>query len=248
MGVDPQNEARERLAAVIAESSSAFARYAFRHPLQVCRCGVCVQPEEEALLLKTPVAEMPASLLQVYTESAHSSSPVADEQFRALLPRYFELCAMGDWPAHSVEITFRRLVDANARRKWPAAEIAILERFFVTLFETWLQDRGELGRTDADAMLCLPVYAGGRIEPLLAVWAADTSLASALKLADFVLSLNWGKRKNWLGAFWEDHQAEQDTVMAWLRSPEAYLLLDTALAATVDFGEQRRLNDAALLL
>jgi hypothetical protein len=244
----PQSGGRARLAAVIAESRRVFARYEFRRPLEVCRCPLCVRPDEEALLLKTPVDEMPSSLVQVYTESAHSSSPVAEEQFRALLPRYFELCSEGDWPAHSVEVTFRRLVDANAWTRWPAAEAAILERFFVALFETWLGDGGRLGRTDADAMLCLPVYAGGRVEPLLAAWEADTSLAGGLKLADFVLSISWGKRKNWLGAFWEDHQTEQDTVMAWLKRPEAYLVLDNALSATTDFGEQRRLNDAALLL
>lgn len=240
--------ARTRLAAVIAESWDVFGRYEFTAPLELCRCAHCVQPDQEKLLLETPVAEMPAALMQVHRDSAHESSPAADAQLRALLPRYFELCATGDWPALDAEITFRRLADADACNKWPAREVATIERFFVALFEVWLGDTGALGQTEADSMLCTPVRAGSRVEPLLAAWESDTSVAGALKLADFVQSISWGERGSWLGAFWEDHQAAQDIVMAWLKRPEVFLLLDNAQAATTDSREQRRLADAALLL
>jgi hypothetical protein len=240
--------ARQRLDAVIAEAWEILSAYQFEQPLELCRCDFCVTPEAERLLLVTPVADMSAALLQDYTESAHVSSPLADRQFRALLPRYFQLCGAGEWPAQSVEVTFRRLRDAEAWTRWPAREVEIVKRFFVALFETWLTDTGELGRTEADAILCLPVYAGGRVEPLLAAWETCESVEGALKLADFIHSLSRDNGRNWFGAFWEDHQMAQEHVFAWLKRPEVYLLLDAAQSAAIDPREQRRLSEAALLL
>ena len=131
--------AQNELASVIVEAWKTFgSRCRLGWPLEVCRCNVCVQPETEALLLNTPIREIPAKLLQAYTESAHASSSYADEQFRALLPRYFELMAAGDWPADSVEVALRRLVDAGWRQSWRRDEVALIDRFFSGLFAHWL--------------------------------------------------------------------------------------------------------------
>lgn len=236
------------MAAVLQAAWLAFGRYEFRRPLEVCRCDVCVSPEEEAALLATPVARMPAIVLQSYTQSAHSSSPVADEQFRALLPRYFELCAVGDWPAHSVEVTFTRLRDADWRTAWPADEVTLIERYFAALFRAWLHDDGTLGSTGAQSMLCLPVHAGSEVEPLLNAWDADGSLAGALKLADFILAINWSKRVRRLGAFWEEHANAEAVVLDWLRRLATHEKLTAAFFLTNDASEQDRLSNAELVL
>ena len=247
MEIDPALAARNELATVVAEAWRVFDRYHFGRPIEVCRCNVCVSDEEYALLLKTPPHEMPASTLQAYTDSAHESTPTADDQYRALLPRYFELCAKADWPAGSAELSFRRLYHSNWRN-WPANEVAVIERFFVALVAAWLHDDGPLGRTPADDILCLSVYAGGDVEPLLAVWDADHSLAGGLKLACFIMSISWGKRVQRLGAFWDDAPEMEQHVIDWLRRPETRAKLTDAFFLTEDVREQYLISEAEMVL
>ncbi len=248
LAMDEESSAKARLAEVIAEAWRVFGRYRFARPLEVCRCNVCVQPEEEARLLAAPVGELPALVLQSYTQSAHGSTAYADEQFRALLPRYFELCAEADWPAHSVEVTFRRLVDAGWRENWPAQEVALIDRFFTTLFAAWLADRGQLGDTEADSMLGLAAYAGGDLDPLLAEWDADRSLLASLKLSDFILSIGFYKRAEKFSPFWGDLGPLEDHVIAWLRRPETHNRLEEAFFQTEDVDLQFRISSAEILL
>lgn len=250
MGAEPTaRDAQDRLASVIAEAWTVFGRYHFGRPLEVCRCDVCVQPNEEAALLATPIREIGPRLLQVYTESAHSSGGVADDQFRALLPRYFELIAYDDWPAHSSEITLKRLDDAQYRVGWPPNEVDLIDRTFVALFGYWLDvNEGTLAQSRASELLGLVAIAGGEIEPLLAVWDADRSLSASLRLADTILGTNWSKRVGHFGAFWEDMQAREDAVLAWLRRPEQKARLAAAFFTTNDPGEQERLSAAEQVL
>jgi hypothetical protein len=247
MEIEPAIAARNELAAAIDEAWREFGRYHFGRPLEVCRCDVCVSDAQEADLLSIPVHALPASVLQAYTDSAHESTPYADDQYRALLPRYFELCAKADWPAGSAELVFRRLYHSRWR-DWPASEVTVIERFFAALFAAWRHDWGSLGDTPAARVLGLALYAGGSVEALLARWDADRSLAAALKLAHFIVSISWGKRKQRLGAFWEDSPEVEERVVAWLRRPETRTTLTDAFFLTEDADEQCLISTAELVI
>jgi hypothetical protein len=249
MNDDRLKTVQAELAATIADAWRVFGRYEFKRPLEVCRCDVCVQPDEEALLLRTPVADMSAPLMQVYTESAHSSSPYADEQFRALLPRYFELMAYGAWPSHSTEITLSRLGGTAWRTSWNLDEVAIIERYFSSLFGYALQIwSGPLGETQPSDLLCMVALADGDVEPLLRVWDEDVTLSGALKLADLIADVSWGRRKNPLGAFWDVIPEREERVIGWLRRPESREKLTAAFFLTEDADQQQRLSNAELVL
>jgi hypothetical protein len=242
--------AQNELASVIVEAWKTFgSRCRLGWPLEVCRCNVCVQPETEALLLNTPIREIPAKLLQAYTESAHASSSYADEQFRALLPRYFELMAVGDWPAHSAEVVLRRLVDAGWRHSWCSDEVALIDRFFSALFAHWLTvHEGKLAATEARSLLAMVAIAGGSVETLLAIWDADESLPATMRLADFIYCSSWGKRVQRLGAFWEDMPELERQVIDWLRRPQSKTRLADAFFLSLDPQQQDRLSCAELLI
>ena len=63
---------RPQLHAVIEEAYEVFSDYRVRHSLSVCHCNCCMTEENERELLKTPLRDIPASLLAEYTNSAHA--------------------------------------------------------------------------------------------------------------------------------------------------------------------------------
>lgn len=149
------------LKAAVADAYRVFARYRLGGRIEVDGLG----PLEERLLLMTPLRETSAELLAAYTDSPHAwnDGKVADD-FRALLPRYFELIADGVFPTTGKkEETLRRLAEAEYRTKWPEDEMRAIDGFFVTRF------KAVVAASDADEialLLALVKAAGGDVESL----------------------------------------------------------------------------------
>lgn len=232
-----------RLKATIADAWTVFGRYRFEAPIEVCRCASCVGPETYELFLTTPIAWMPQALVAEYTNSAHGPGRIVDEQFRALLPRYFELIAAGEWPSLDPVITLRRLVTAGWREAWPAAEVATIDAYFIALFEFWLGHRDGVGNAGGGDVLGAIAYAGGPLEKLLAIWDETPDPLASVKLAELVISTAWGKRRS-LGAFWEPMEDKELLVLNWLIRPETLVRLMESKLMTADPGEQRKFREA----
>ena len=94
-----------------------FARYSLNGRIIVCNCPVCVAPETERELIRTPLQQMSSGLLAEYTHSAHGWDGKIADDFRYFLPRYFELIAAATCRAITViETCLGRMLPANTAR------------------------------------------------------------------------------------------------------------------------------------
>jgi len=119
------------LNAAVAAAYLAFAGYRPGDQFAVCRCPLCLPQLYEERLLSTPLREIEREWLCEYTGAADvdESSPALDDEVRYFLSRYFELIAAGDYPHYQDwEPTLRRLGKRNFRHRWPAAEVAVIDR------------------------------------------------------------------------------------------------------------------------
>jgi hypothetical protein len=88
----------------VANAQKVFARYSLNGRIIVCNCPVCVAPETERKLIRTPLSQMSSGLLAEYTHSAHGWDDKIADDFRYFLPRYLELIAAGDIPSHHGDV------------------------------------------------------------------------------------------------------------------------------------------------
>jgi len=118
--------------AAIAEAYRVFAGYHFGGSTGAARGVSGLGPLEERLLLLTPVSEIPADVLAAYAEcgQAWDDGHIADD-FRALLPRQLEL--IGDGESRLAGFVIAGLACTQYRDRWPAEEVAAVDRFFAAL-------------------------------------------------------------------------------------------------------------------
>lgn len=121
--------------AAVSEAYRIFSRYSFgaSGPVQIDD-GV-LGPLEHRLLRLTPPPEIPPDLLAAYTASLTGMiEGTAADDFRALLPRYFELIAGGCGPAGGfTQDALRGLERSEYRRRWPAEEADAVDRLLAAL-------------------------------------------------------------------------------------------------------------------
>ena len=134
--MSPEPPARA-LAAAVERAYKVFAPYTLDGSIEVCRCGVCVDPETERQLIATPVREVSRDLLAQYTHSAHPWSDRVSRDLRHFLPRYFELVAAGEDPCF-YGCCLDRMGSVVYRRDWPAAEAHVIDAYFAALLRVRL--------------------------------------------------------------------------------------------------------------
>ena len=250
------------LGTAVANAYRVFARYRLHGRLDVCRCNCCVGPEQERLLLVTPLQEIPSALLAEYTNSAHSWSPQVSEELRYFLPRYFDLLAAGDVPCQlGIEICLARLANVSYRDEWPQPEAKAIDGFFAALLRKRLEEpatfveTGGLPAYHAEAgedVLCMAAHAGGDMERLLAVWDAVEGREATLRLAQIIGAADWLKKRlrnsSWYDAVSPRIIAAMDQVIAWLMRPEIRARLEAACLSEADPAAAALLSHAESLV
>ena len=248
---------RPELQAVVEDAYEIFGEYLVRHSLSVCHCDSCMNVEHERDLLKTPLREIPASLLAEYTGSAHSwdDGPVAREM-RYFLPRYFDLIAQNDPPDNGgLDICLRRLGQADRRAKWPERECAVIDRFFAELMRDCLE-RTHLVRWpvgwrlafDLADVLTLVVTAHGDIDNVLAVWDAAPDPGAAIHMAalrDDVL--HHTARTHFHSPYLDEFPEAADKIGAFLMRPQTIPRIEAAFFMVTDPRLQQLLSNAIYL-
>jgi hypothetical protein len=191
------------LEAAVENAYRVFRRYSLSGGIVVCNCNCCVQPDNEKRLIRTPLREISCALLAEYTNSAHgwNDQKIADD-FRYLLPRYFELIANGELPTNTYEpVTLRRLGDARYATEWPADEVAAIDGYFRALFEHELvsplvcrhnprTDLVNCEGADVEQTLMIIANAGADIAPLLAHWEVTSAREADLRIAAIAGKIN----------------------------------------------------------
>jgi hypothetical protein len=243
------------LEAIVYEAYRVFSGYSVRRSLTVCHCTCCMSVETERDLLRTPLREISHQLLAEYTNSAHDwdDGPVA-HQMRYFLPRYFELIGRNEDPFDmDIDICLRRLAAADWRKKWPAAEEQIIDRFFDALVVSSAQKLdlvqwpvGWKLKLDLTDVLTLIVTARGDLARALAAWDRAADPGAAIHMAALrERVLQEGGRCYLHSAYLErDYEPEADAIGRFLMRPEVDRRIEAAFFAVSDARLQRLLSDA----
>ena len=125
----------QRVKAAVSEAYRVFSPYSFGAGGSADRDPQVLGPLEERLLRVTPLQEIPAELLAAHAASLTATvEGTAADDFRALLPRYFELIAAEGYPLSGWKHDgLRGLARAEYRTRWPAEEADAIDRVFAAL-------------------------------------------------------------------------------------------------------------------
>ncbi len=148
--------------AAISEAYRVFSPYAFGAGEPSHRDPQVLGPLEERLLRVTPLKEIPPELLATHAASLTATvEGTAADDFRALLPRYFELIAADGSPLIGwKQDALRGLARAEYRTRWPAEEAVAIDRLLAALLKV-AEARG--GADDVAAIRGLIAEASGDV-------------------------------------------------------------------------------------
>lgn len=246
-----------KLQAIIEEAYEVFSDYRVAGRLTVCNCNVCMTLEAERVLARTPLREIPSSLLAEYTNSAHGydEDSIATE-LKHFLPRYFELIAAYDPPdSMGLDQCLRRLGEASYRTKWPAREAEIIDEFFDAFLaasteklevEEW--PSGSSPAFDILDAITLALTAGADVDRLIRAIDGAPDPGAAVHLAALrgrVLRTPEGYVLD--SAYLRDapHAAAAARFGAWLVNPALRARIEAAFFMVDDSGLQEILSRAA---
>lgn len=189
----------DRLAEAISQSYKVFAKYRKSGTIDHCDCSLCMTNEDAKLLSTLPLEDISSELLAKYTNSAHGEN---EFQFKHFLPRYFDLIAQCDPPTDMscIDVCLARLGSARYRKKWPSAEVQIIDEFFDAFMETCLYQlllvkwhSGWKLEFDIGEVLSMVVLAGGDIERVLDVFERGADPEAAVHMASLRKEVKYRK-------------------------------------------------------
>lgn len=233
------------LRSAIEAGYDVFGRYRRQIPLNICRCAVCVDKDNEDRLSRTPLRQIPATLMGQYTASAHLYDPALDgETFRHFLPRYFELIAHGTPPDCFGDVAYclSRLSLTDFRQAWPAGEMAVIDRFFDAILLHVLADSrvaiwpaGPLPEVNASDYFIMVQQAGGDVDRSIALLEQAPDPAAAFHIARMLQNIRYDGD----GSYFSTALIPRDNPLAaalgrWLVRPQVLARLDAAFFATGD--------------
>jgi hypothetical protein len=254
----------DALRTAITDAYQVFTPYAARFTAQVCQCPCCFIEADRKQLLKLPLREIDGYLLEQYSWSAHghdNGGPLSDD-LRYLLPRYFELFALNDPKLHDApECNLTQLGRTAWRTVWPAAEIAVIDRYFDALMQACLansaieagwNERGGSGYHCAlqlDDVIVMLIRAGGDVARILTILNNAPDPSAALHLADMRFCIQTDARGTRLSnphidPEWNDAAL---AVGAFVSSAKTTARIETAFFQTSDPAAQSLLSDALFL-
>jgi hypothetical protein len=244
-----------QLEATIRDAYRIFAGYELQHSLSVCHCPCCMTVETERELLKTPLRQISSSLLSEYTNSAHGwdDGPAAREM-RYFLPRYLELIAAYDPPGDGgMDRCLWRLAYAQWRKKWPEAEVDVLDRFFdrfalacLKKLDTEACPSGWRLAFDFSSVLALAVTADAGLDRILANWKKAEDPSAAIHMANLRFDVSNDGRGPYLDYPYLDKRYSEAaySIGAFLAHPEVVEKIEVARFLTTDIHWKEFLSDA----
>ena len=242
------------LAHIVEDAYRIFGAYRHHGTLTVCHCNVCMTEESERALLKTPLRDIPSSLLAEYTNSAHdwNDGPVLKEM-RYFLPRYLDLIAVGAPPCNmGLDICLRRLAHAGWRMKWPDREIECLDRFFDALMRQSLDNLDlvlwpvgwRLDFRIADVLTCA-VSAGADLARVLKAWDEAPDPAASIHMAAAMSDLIFERDRTYFHSAYLDREPDAaNAIGAFLTRAEVKPRIEAAFFMIEDPRLQEIVSNA----
>lgn len=189
-----------------------FKHYPVTRPLDVCTV-CCMEPADEERLATMPVREIPQALLREYNDSAKPAK-TRIEEVKHFLPRYFELIAAFQFPSHSMELSFSRLVPFDAT-EWQPDELELLRDFSIGFFKQCLSVYPIAFMERIDAILIMFWNAGFDVDLLLAIWEKDDSVNAVLHFKDLYFNGFVQHNRTKMASSFGD-EALADKLISWL--------------------------------
>ncbi len=202
----------ESLSMTIEQLYQTFAHYSIPNYPTGCPC--CTSPDAHYRLLAKPLRQLSAADLWPYSMRALTTWG-DDQQFRALLPRLFELLAANP-SCFLIENVFGKLAYAEWQT-WPANQQAPIQHYFSRLWQQSLADADY----PLSALLAALARTGLDLAPFLAYWDAQLSTLSGLHhyaelIAEQMPSIIGQNR---LHHFWSSPSSATTSLLAWLQNP-----------------------------
>ncbi|MFZ4927937.1 hypothetical protein [Chryseobacterium sp. Mn2064] len=170
------------LTEVIDKSYNVFAKYNPTRPLDICT-DCCMTAEDEQRLAEFQVRMIPKDLLAEYNDGAKTDKPRIEE-VKHFLPRYLDLVGQFEFPSHSAELSFSRLIHLD-KLQWTTEEFELLDQFSTEYFKHCLSIY-PLPSSDLhiDTIIIMLWKAGFNIEKLLENWKNIKTRESILHFRD----------------------------------------------------------------
>lgn len=173
------------LTETIDKSYEVFAKYNPTRPLDICT-DCCMAPEDEAKLASFPVRKIPRDLLAEYNDGGRPEK-TRIEEIKHFLPRYFDLLRHFDFPTHSAELSFSRLLPFD-KTEWTSIELDLLNSFFVEYFKHCLSVYPLPSFNERiDAILIMLWKVRFNTLDLLTIWESSKTKESTLHFRDLYL-------------------------------------------------------------
>jgi len=167
---------------IIDRTYKEFSKYPANLPLDVCT-DCCMTIEEVTKLASTSVDNIPQELLANYNDSAKPEK-TRIEEVKHFLPRYLELISEFNFPSHSSELSFSRLVPFD-KSEWTKTEFEMLLNFQAEYFKHCLNTYPIPSFGDKiDSIIIMFWRSGIGVDLLLTVWEKTESLESNLHFKD----------------------------------------------------------------
>ena len=170
------------LTEIIHKSYGLFAKYHATEQLDICT-DCCMTPEAAAKLATLPVRQIPRDLLAEYNDGAKPKK-TRIEEVKHFLPRYFDLVGQFEFPTHSTELSFSRLIPFD-KNEWTNEELELLNQFPKEYFKHCLSVYPIPSFNDSvDTILIMLWKAGFDISDLLTIWENEKTKESTLHFRD----------------------------------------------------------------
>lgn len=131
-----------------------------------------MKPEDEAKLASLPVRQIPKDLLADYNDGAKPNKTTIEE-VKHFLPRYLDLIAQFQFPTHSAELSFSRLIPFD-KTEWTKQELDLLNQFTIEYFKHCLSIYPLPSFNDRiDTILIMLWKAGFNVGNLLTIWESE---------------------------------------------------------------------------
>ena len=167
---------------IIDKSYRVFESYRPTRPLDVCT-ECCMTVEEEGKLASLSVREIPKDLLAEYNDSAKPEK-TRIEEVKHFLPRYLDLIGQFQFPTHSTELSFSRLIPFD-KNEWTEQEQQLLRQFSIDFFKHCLSIYPIPSFNDRiDTIVIMFWRAGFDISYLLTIWENEKTKESVLHFRD----------------------------------------------------------------
>ncbi|XSG76698.1 hypothetical protein ACP8Y2_06770 [Herpetosiphon llansteffanensis] len=220
---------------IIEQLYQCFSRYTI--PAHPTGCPCCVSDADYQRLRAKPIHQLSSNDLWPYSLKALNTWGDVD-QFRAILPRFFELCA--DRSAFfDCDMLFGKLRLADWQT-WPTAEQQLIQIYLWTLWQEALADPDY----SVAEILSAIAQTGLDLQPLLLRWDAQLATLTGLQhYADFLdLHMATILGQNRLhGHGWANRDQATAWVIGWVLDPARRERMTNTFANSQHDAESRLL-------